>query len=138
MKFTPHGNIEIKWLGNILVVKPSGSVNLEGADNFHELVNEQIAEKAFSHWGRIIDFIDDDTLATPDAYQKLQTHLKENIASGCLFLGLVGGNSTSIHYCERAATEAALPYFHFTDFASAEAYITNNIEGLSFKDNVNE
>jgi hypothetical protein len=87
MEFAAHGDIKIKWLGNILVVKPSGSVNLEGAEYFAQWVNKQITDKNFTHWGRIIEFKDVDSLATPDAYQHLQSHLKEDIALGCVFWG---------------------------------------------------
>jgi hypothetical protein len=134
MEFAAHGDIKIKWLGNILVVKPSGSVNLEGAEYFAQWVNKQITDKNFTHWGRITEFKDVDSLATPDAYQHLQSHFKEDIALGCVFLGLVGGNSLGILSCERAARESGLPVKQFTDFASAVDYMINNIHGIYVKD----
>ncbi|CAH9058503.1 hypothetical protein PSECIP111854_02215 [Pseudoalteromonas sp. CIP111854] len=59
MKFNAHGDIGLIWNGNISIVYPSGGINIEGAKRLHLLVNEEIGNKQFEIFARIIVYHDE-------------------------------------------------------------------------------
>lgn len=130
MKFNPHGRIALEWKGNILVSRPKGPINAEGAKVFHRLVNAEISKKNFSCWARIIQPQCDDTLGTADSYNKLTSHLQNNMELGCVFLAIVGGSFTWRYCFEKAVQNIELPVQHFCNYTSAIDYLTTNIDGI--------
>lgn len=66
MTFDPHGNFDISVRGDILIVRLSGSWNLEGAKSFFAVYKERIMEQGLSRFGVLADFRELEG-ATPDS-----------------------------------------------------------------------
>ncbi|SFC96098.1 hypothetical protein [Pseudoalteromonas denitrificans] len=130
MKYNCHGDIELNWLGNILICKPSGSINFEGAQRFHQLINDSIATHNYSRWARIEYFTDMQTLATLDAYELLTLHLEDIVNKGCIFIGLVSGNALEIELFKKACCSIGLPCKEFNHLSEAIEYITNSFNTI--------
>jgi hypothetical protein len=131
MKYSPHGDLNIEWSGNILIVYPKGSINLEGAKRFHQVVNDEITNKRFETFARIIDYQDKYCLATKEAYQELQNHVMDNLSKGCKYIGIVGENTVSRHYPDEALRKVNYPHDFFSSSALAIKYISENITGIT-------
>lgn len=130
MKYTPHGNIELKWVGNILLAYPSGEINLEGAKRFHQLADKEIRGKGFETFARIIEYTDINCLATQEAYQEFQLHIADNLSKGCKYIAIIGANSVSHHYLENILCESKCPHDFFYTPAIAMEYLSSSIKGI--------
>ncbi|MCF2949640.1 hypothetical protein L0668_16075 [Paraglaciecola aquimarina] len=60
-----HGDIDIKWDGNILSISLRGPFNVEGIKHSIERVKTSVKENNLSSWYRI-DYLDEETLGSPD------------------------------------------------------------------------
>ena len=115
----PHGEIEVKWINNVLLSAPLGPINGNGAKLFAEKISQSINNKRpISPWLRIEVFRDFYTLATPDAYRYLLETLIHSRKRMCEMLCVVGVNSCNMTLFERYSNMAGLPFVSFESFPS--------------------
>jgi len=116
---TPHGEIDIKWMNNVLVCAPLGPINGNGAKLFAEKICNSINNKRpILPWLRVEVFRDFYTLATPDAYRFLLETLIHSRKHKCELLCVVGVNSCNMTLFERYSNMAGLPFISFESLPS--------------------
>lgn len=130
MNMQAHGQLRTNWHNNILICEPIGGVNFEGAALFNKNIEQEISSKKLDTFARIMHFVDSDNLATQDAYATLESNILKNKSLGCVFLGLVGGNSVCRFYFESAAKAAELPYQYFDKLDTAINYIEDYLVNI--------
>lgn len=115
----PHGEIDIKWINNVLLCAPLGPINGHGAKLFAEKICNSINNKQpISPWIRVEVFRDFYTLATPDAYRFLLETLIHSHKHKCEMLCVVGVNSCNTTLFERYSNMAGLPFISFGSLPS--------------------
>ncbi|MEH6346715.1 MAG: hypothetical protein V7785_16600 [Bermanella sp.] len=130
MIFNAHGELGIKWNGNMLMVYPTGEINLEGVRQFHKLVNKEIENAKYETFSRIIEYSDNACLATLEAYEEFQGHVIDNLNRGCCYIGIVGGNAVSRHYLNKILVDTNCPHDFFSTSVLAIKYMSENIAGV--------
>ncbi len=67
MKFSPHGEIELQWEGNLLVSTVCGPINYEGALMFFDRLKGSVKNQNIQNsWKWIEQICNEDTLGSPD------------------------------------------------------------------------
>lgn len=130
MKNLPHGDIELEWIGNVLVVYPQKNINLEGAMRFDMLVRESIAKSNFKVFARIFEFRDHECLSVPEAYKHFEKAIRYNLTIGCQYVGIVGANFINERLMGKALESANCPYRFFATKDLALSYMEKNIAGI--------
>lgn len=121
---TPHGEIDIKWIHNVLLCAPLGPINGNGAKLFAEKIGREINNKRpTSPWIRVEVFRDFYTLATPDAYRFLLESLVHSRRHQCEMLCVVGVNSCNTSLFERYSNMVGLPFISFASLPSFIAFL---------------
>lgn len=121
---TPHGEIDIKWINDVLLCAPLGPINGSGARLFAEKICRSINKKRpVSPWLRVELFRDFYTLATPDAYRFLLETLIHSRKHQCNILCVVGVNSCNTSLFEKYSKMAGLSFSSFDCFPSLIAFL---------------
>ncbi|MCW8833448.1 MAG: hypothetical protein OQK09_07140 [Colwellia sp.] len=123
MKFSNHGNIDIHWTNNILVCRPTGAINLEGAEGMVALIEEKISGKNFKQWSRIEILDDQEVLGTPDAHKILKQHIESTVNNGCVFIALVKESPLNAYIFKEICQSLKIPVKSFSSEAIAIDYI---------------
>ncbi|MBE1300707.1 MAG: hypothetical protein GJ680_12485 [Alteromonadaceae bacterium] len=123
--FIKHGDCDVHWDGNILVVNLSGLFNQEGVYEANLKVKEAVANKPAEHWARIDILATTETLApTGLMFDGFVAHLKMLKKHGCQILAFVGGNVIARDSSKVMCEKAKLTYQSCTDLAQAK-YLCN-------------
>lgn len=123
--FIKHGDCDVHWDGNILVVNLSGLFNQEGVYEANLKVKEAVANKPAENWARIDILATTETLApTGIMFDGFVAHLKMLKKHGCQMLAFVGGNVIAKDSSKVMCEKAQLPYHSCTDLSQAK-YLCN-------------
>lgn len=106
-----HGESEVYWHGNTLVIRPSGSFNMEGVKKVMMAVAQCIANKPDGDWLRYYVYQDKATLGPMDSLPPVIEQLKKSKAIGCVGVVCVGGNNLNRQGMEMVCEQAELPLY---------------------------
>lgn len=113
MGFPAHGDVGIEWLGSVLVVRPRGPFNAEGAAAINAVIESAIESaierRCSTGWIRVEHFSGNMDVGTPDAHAQLQAHLEHSQRNGCRRIILVNANDFVKSLFKRACQELGLP-----------------------------
>ena len=122
-----HGNLHFYWEGSVLVVEPSGTINVETAQESSAGFYTMLAEHPRQKWCRLEHFADTEMLATPEAIEEMRLSLQVSKDAGCIAVGSVGGNIVMRDIFKRSVQALALPYQEFDSLSSALTALTRRI-----------
>lgn len=111
MGFERHGDIELTWFGNTLLVAPSGAVNEEGALAFNCKLERVTTAKPNLNgcpWHRIEFFPSKDTLFTPPVIELMKKSLEFSQQHNCQGVHVIGGNTLIKEIATRCCNEIRL------------------------------
>jgi hypothetical protein len=119
MEFLPHGEINLSWRDNCLVVKVFGPINEEGARVFNRKIAQQIVDKASTPWYRLECMQNKDSDGSPEVYQLLNQSLLWSAANQCLGLLLVGATPLNQELFAKANLGTGLSFYCYPTIEEA-------------------
>lgn len=115
-----HGEVEISWEGNLLVVNAHGAFNKEGIETAHASIMSELKSLGHQQWKRL-DILSDMTLPTEDAIPGVKTMYLESARAGCTHAAIISpfGNMMKSLF---ESDEYRIHYF--ADEASARQWLS--------------
>ena len=92
-EFYPHGEADIYWKDNCLLIKPRGGINVEGAQILTSTAAKAIDNTQYDEWYRIEYFESRYTLPIPDAEVCLLESLLYSRDNGCKLVCLISDSA---------------------------------------------
>lgn len=111
MKKHVHGNSQVYWNGSVLVIKPSGTFNMDGVHDVAQKVKKCIENRPSGNWLRFYVFEDEATLGPMDTLPLVAESLKASKSIGCVGVLATGGNSLNQKGLELICKQANLPLY---------------------------
>lgn len=105
----PHGQSEVYWKQNILVIKPSGAFNMEGVMKVSEKIKQAIAQRPEGNWVRVYIFEDKDTLGPIESLEPVIDAIRMSKTIGCKMIVAVGGSVINRESFEIISQRADIP-----------------------------
>lgn len=124
-KFGPHGSIDAYWEGDVLVVVPSGDINIETVHHTNADMRAVTALFPKNDWCRLDYFESDDILLTSDSVIQLEESFKANKRDGCIKIGIVGGNVVISLLFERLCKKNGIEFERYDSLATGICYLSD-------------
>ena len=104
-----HGESQVYWYGPVLVIKPSGTFNMDGVKDVAMKVKSCIENKPSGNWVRFYIFDDKATLGPMESLPFLAESLKKSKEIGCVGIVTSGGSPLNIKGLQIICEQAELP-----------------------------
>lgn len=111
-----HGDIELEWSGNLLLIKASGPYNMEGIRIAVNTLMNSVKKQKFSSWLRL-EIGDENAFGNPDVMQEIAQSYVWGFENGCKATAFVYNSSIQKMLCEDLMKKHS---FNFQAFSSIE------------------
>ena len=125
MAFTSgHGNVSAYWKGNLLIVEPESTFNVEGIIEAGETIKAVIDQVRPKEWIRVIHFRHENIVGPVEGAKYIVESLQYSQQKGCSLVCVAGGNAMNKEGYKRVCEVVGLPVHCFDSLVEAEAFIS--------------
>ena len=117
----PHGNWNICWQANLLIIDIMGNFNIEGVLALQNDVRKRVLDKGITRWQRL-EIYHGNTLTTPEGVFAVKRAVKWAEQHGCTRLGVICDNPIQLSILEKFNIDN---FFVFKGLKEAQYHLLN-------------
>lgn len=121
MQLKAHGNVNLTWNKNLLVVEVLGPFNLEGVNHCFKKIQESVLANKPAAWARI-DILDQETLGSPEVMRVIGATYKWCLEQGCSGVGSVCTTYLQAEILEKTRVSTGMNLAGFNTLSDAKAW----------------
>lgn len=124
-KSSKHGEVKAYWKGNILVVKPMNTFNLDGMIAAVNEVKKVVDQHPPGKWARVVMFSDENVVGPVDGAKYIVESFQYSRERGCSVICLIGGNAINKEGLSRVCAAVDLPLYQFSNLDEVEKFVSS-------------